>query len=88
MSTIRSDKERLEASRGAVEPETSGSEKSCLRMIMSWVILIRKQLVFLLPGEVLVVCVCLRLPCGIPLRGPTEGGIPQGKSAVKCFFSL
>ena len=33
-------------------------------------------------------CVCggLRLPCGIPLRGPAEGGIPQGESAVKSSF--
>jgi hypothetical protein len=72
----------LEALRKAEAPKNLGGNESCLWIRRSLLVLNRGQLVVKLPGNP----DGLRLPCGIPLRGPTEGGIPQGESAVRYYF--
>jgi hypothetical protein len=75
-------KDYLEALRRAEAPKNLGGNEICLWIRRSLLVLSRQQIVVKLPGNP----DGLRLPCGIPLRGPTEGGIPQGESAVNYIF--
>ena len=46
-----------------------------------------KQLRNFITKVILLVCVCLRLPCGIPPSAGSRSGIPQGESAANSSLS-